>query len=1296
MSSFIFNDFKKRFLNGEVPSADNWTFIPVTDRFKNHFEFDEIKLEQYRSLSDFNDVSLAKRGTYLTYTGNEKEISKNKERYVDVLNDNFRLLGTDLINGVPLTFRWTKVIDDAEFNNKPMFVTKDNIDRFNNYYSDSVKNNPYIETYLAQGGFYYIHSKDELEWFSNHVEKNNLIIGVIGDTIEGTISKPIGTELHPFNGTLDGNYYTFKNISIKAQTTDNGIVGVLGPFGVVRNIKLVNDDITVNSIQCETAINLTHIRNDGRDINCGLIVGRNYGIVENIDATNLGTFNIYGCVPSVYSVTNKSDKYKWNENENIVRDKFDSGNDNFLYLNSFCINSPGNICPYVGYFNEGKFADDTLAVLLDTNKTAVNNIDDPDFEWKYVFANCGESYTQNDKANHNIDLGFSAWTDQTNNIVLRYIPMGSFYAYSDQSTAFRPKITDYMNIDYLESNLALKSYIKNPIYYGLDTNGFYTTRVVGHYDDINPAQRYSKTWIENYNSNLCQKVLGNSGYRDKGELQPNYEMTRVSLRSHPQSRAAYNVGTIIGANFGTAQNIQVSAIVKNTSNFVGFIGGLAGKQANGLINNVSVYMDNEFQYDFGGKPELGDIAFYKQTPIFPQVVKDYLELSLPDSTSRNKIINLYCKPWYDNTRDDADTLTKKVTTATTITDDVMAYKLRPIFVAGGLFGRYIPTYGFQRNVYTSLNESLGCSVNNSTVLYKDNFSTDTSIKRAETSLGTIIGKVDYATTTNNIYLNNSIILNNCFFSAISDVGEPFKVIANHYDPNSGFIPDTIPDPDDPTRYNLISAIESKPVVGIFEIKHNVLDTVSYDVNKALGMKPLTYYNTSKKSLTDVGIYWGTDYPIDLSAHFGGIERTHNMWSYTTAYYPNDPDIQYYKTYNTSYAVTAWDVLNKYYMNPNIDSNGIGNYNKRNVAQFLIGMNNCWGNVSNWINLYDDYMNTWNYMKMPHNLGSGDITSADIANNSFTQAGIYTLAKYWNKYRNNSNTVVNDNATEIKKQLEWDDTQANWDSNSAMMIEGLLYYQMDATLANGTQNTFDGYSTFEFKHIGLYNTTPGVDEPYYDGLHQTYPADNFSAWQLNCCIIDHCTDSKVIKKNISQQFNYHWSINPIESINFDLTKVPTFPDRNNNDSYYYYTYSSIQGNPNNTSSPNTIKNVFGFTLPVTFSSYSNYMGYYTPKTTDELNKNVSDSITLGQYLPPATIRKYINNSKLVDDNGRTYFETTGLSSNNALGGLLVVDSSGRNVMFMDNENNIALTGNAVSFNCISPKYDGTHKLVLSVE
>ena len=133
-----------------------------------------------------------------------------------------------------------------------------------------------------------------------------------------------------------------------------------------------HSDFNRISIDCEKPINLTHIKNDGRDINCGLLVGRNYGKIENIDAKKLGSFKIYGCVPSVYSVTNKSDSYKWNETEKIVRKKFDTNNENFMYLNSFCINSPGNICPYVGYFNEGKFADDRLGLCVDTNQTAMD------------------------------------------------------------------------------------------------------------------------------------------------------------------------------------------------------------------------------------------------------------------------------------------------------------------------------------------------------------------------------------------------------------------------------------------------------------------------------------------------------------------------------------------------------------------------------------------------------------------------------------------------------------------------------------------------------------------------------------------------------------------------------------------------------------------------------------------------------------------------------------------------------------------------------------------------------------
>ena len=224
MSSFVFNDFKRRYINGEVPSADNWTFIPVNESFKTDFEFKNIRLDHYRSLSDFRDVSNSKKEhdqNMFNYYGTEYKTSNGKADYVNVTGDNFKLHGTTLYGGSKVTYKWTKVIDDQKFNNKPFYITTENYETFLEFYKDSVKDNPYIQKYLSSGGFYFIRSKDELEWFAERSNHNNTIIGVIGDNLEGVINKPIGVnEDKPFNGILDGNYYTL-DISIKAQSTDN-------------------------------------------------------------------------------------------------------------------------------------------------------------------------------------------------------------------------------------------------------------------------------------------------------------------------------------------------------------------------------------------------------------------------------------------------------------------------------------------------------------------------------------------------------------------------------------------------------------------------------------------------------------------------------------------------------------------------------------------------------------------------------------------------------------------------------------------------------------------------------------------------------------------------------------------------------------------------------------------------------------------------------------------------------------------------------------------------------------------
>lgn len=1274
MSSFVFNDFKKRYLEGNVPSADTWTFIPVADSFKQTFEFDDIRLDHYRTIMDFKNVADKRNPNSFDIVGNYINPHQfGKEEYIRI-DDATRIKGDTLVDGVPLTFTWTKVLDDDELNNKPMYVTKDNFNNFKNYYSATVANNPYIDQYL-NSGFYFIRSKDELEWFAERVNQNDKIIGVIGDNFEGVISKPIGyDEKHPFNGILDGNYFTF-DITVKAQYTDNGVIGVLGSQGIARNFVLKHSDFNRISIDCEKPINLTHIKNDGRDINCGLLVGRNYGKIENIDAKNLGSFMIYGCVPSVYSVTNKSDSYKWNETEKIVRKKFDTNNENFMYLNSFCINSPGNICPYVGYFNEGKFADDRLGLCVDTNQTAMDFSVTGQSFYAMFFAN-GYASWKNSTAYKENNIDWSIRCGSPNSLDLYQLGTMKQYngSYVGVNTT-RNIASNTYNYD-LDNNYEAAAIIRNPLYYGVDNYGYFTVRAVGKLD--NP-----QTWVENFNSNLCQKVLGNSGYRDCSALEPEYEMTRVSMRPQPNARAAYNVGTIIGANYGTAINIQVSAIVQNTSNFVGFIGGLAGKQANGYIDQVSVYMDNQLKYDLESKPENGDVVYYKQTPVFSEPVKQYIQGALANysdnDTGKKNLLSMYCEAWYDETRPDAASLDYTVNTATTVTNDVISYKLRPIFVVGGMFGRYIPTYGV--NEYY---QNMVCVVNNSTVLYKDNYDSTENFKRPENAFGALIGKVDYATTNNSIYFFNSLAFNNCQISALSNVGEPFRYFANHFDENDGWVPDVIDLKDTGDYRSAFSALNSgictKKYVGIYEIKNNVIEGVSYTVNSSATALYEGATNKSKQSLSNLGIYWGTDYPIELSAHNGGITQSHEMYQFIPDLLTNND----YRWSNNGGYWGPYDILHQDFYYPNYDAaNRFGGYNKRNMASKLIVMNGCYSNVDNWIELYDDYINQWHYMQLPPT--STDLSPDHLSGNYFNAKELYLIKKYWNRVGTHYGYTSN---TEVSSYLKWDTASADlYSANSGLYLEGLVQDQVDRFIANGTQNTYDGYTTVINVPDGWYNGNQGyIDSP--NNANTTA----FEYYQLNCYDINtrQYNTPKRFVKNIMKHYNPTWVVNNNASIQW--TDKVTFKARNSSDSYFYYTYSATSGKYNQVHTTyNTLENAFAFKLPVTFTASNSMMGYGTDLTlTEQLDQSRLSTISLGEYLSPAAIRENINKYGT--------FNTTSVSSNMNLGGLLVVDSFGRNVMFLDNDQNAPITGNAISFPALDLRINTkkTKKIILEVE
>ena len=65
MSSFIFNEFKKRFLNGEVKNnGTKWFFQPVKKDFIDNLSGENIKPEQFKTkkaietyLKNYDDVT---------------------------------------------------------------------------------------------------------------------------------------------------------------------------------------------------------------------------------------------------------------------------------------------------------------------------------------------------------------------------------------------------------------------------------------------------------------------------------------------------------------------------------------------------------------------------------------------------------------------------------------------------------------------------------------------------------------------------------------------------------------------------------------------------------------------------------------------------------------------------------------------------------------------------------------------------------------------------------------------------------------------------------------------------------------------------------------------------------------------------------------------------------------------------------------------------------------------------------------------------------------------------------------
>ena len=100
--------------------------------------------------------------------------------------------------------------------------------------------------------------------------------------LSGVSLNKIGTESYPFQGTIDGNYHSIKNLKINSfPVPENasmyiGFLSYLGEGGKVRNLTLNNCAIQIQSSFTESASKCY----------AGILVGKSYGEIDNCHIIN--------------------------------------------------------------------------------------------------------------------------------------------------------------------------------------------------------------------------------------------------------------------------------------------------------------------------------------------------------------------------------------------------------------------------------------------------------------------------------------------------------------------------------------------------------------------------------------------------------------------------------------------------------------------------------------------------------------------------------------------------------------------------------------------------------------------------------------------------------------------------------------------------------------------------------------------------------------------------------------------------------------------------------------------------
>ena len=356
----VYNDFKRRLLNGEVPVDFPCTAVLLNSAFDAMYDH----AAYFRDITDFNSYSA------------------NSLLYSPTLYSN-DYTGSLLATGNVLEttyYRDTNLNDEDSDLRDLMIVTSANASAYSAMYARGSKTqNARFADYIDKYGYFYLVARaDDFHTLVSRTQSLNMerFVVVLADNIEhiDVTGSCFGcSREYPFRGIFDGNGYSLCLHSMQINSRSNGVFGYISDEAIVRNLIISADATELDDTDSEILvtnseqISLNTLKAGLGDVKFGVLAGTNNGTVENVLIDAKLKYNS-DFTPSFCFVQNKTDYPTelvgggWKQLSATPMSAVTelSSFENICYPTSLCLNSEANLIPYIGYFNEGSFNTQTV------------------------------------------------------------------------------------------------------------------------------------------------------------------------------------------------------------------------------------------------------------------------------------------------------------------------------------------------------------------------------------------------------------------------------------------------------------------------------------------------------------------------------------------------------------------------------------------------------------------------------------------------------------------------------------------------------------------------------------------------------------------------------------------------------------------------------------------------------------------------------------------------------------------------------------------------------------------------